>query len=342
LAKKAFVYDGSQWVDIAQSTTDLSNYANMTTTPISGFRNAIINGGMDVWQRGTSGIFPTSTQPYSSDRWESFRSGYAAGLSVYRPSGPTGIQYSARVQRDAGNTSGALIVFAQPVETANSIRFRSKTVTLSFYARSGANFSSASSVLSAQINSGTGTDQNYRNGFTGYATVASGGATLTTSWQRFSVTGTVSSIATQVGIQFAYTPVGTAGAADHFEITGVQLEEGSIATPFEQRPIGTELALCQRYYQILPFFGYAVNTGEMGTSGIFKVTMRTTPSMGAALNSGLTGGGGNSLTRLGVGQVFVGSATAGQISNNAITAILCSGLTAGAAYSGSVDISAEL
>jgi hypothetical protein len=250
LAKKAFVYDGSQWVDIAQSTADLSNYANLTSTPISGFRNAIINGDMDIWQRGTSGIVPTSTQPYSADRWESYRGGYAAGLSVYRPAGPTGIQYAARVQRDAGNTSTAAIAFGQPIETSNSIRFAGKTVVLSFYARSGANFSSASSVLTAQINSGTGTDQNFRNGFTGNTVVASSGVTLTTSWQRFSITGTVSSLATQVGVQFSYTPVGTAGAADHFEITGVQLEEGTIATPFEQRPIGTELSLCQRYYEV--------------------------------------------------------------------------------------------
>jgi hypothetical protein len=53
-----------------------------------------------------------------------------------------------------------------------------------------------------------------------------------------------------VAVAFVYTPTGTAGAADYFEITGVQLEQNIQPTPFEQRPIGTELALCQRYYYL--------------------------------------------------------------------------------------------
>jgi hypothetical protein len=281
MAKRTYTYDGSEWVGLTSTTADLSNYANMTTTPISGFRNAIINGGMDVWQRGSGGIVPTSTQPYSADRWESYRAGYAAGLAVYRPSGPTGIQYSARVQRDAGNTSTASIAFGQSIETSNSIRFVGKTVVLSFYARSGANFSSASSLLSVFLSTGTGTDQNFRNGFTGRVDVISSSATLTTSWQRFTYTGTIGSGISQVGVQFSYTPVGTAGAADHFEITGVQLEEGSIATPFEQRPVGTELALCQRYFQtyVDPPLRGVVDTTTRPTrmAMTFAVPMRVAP-----------------------------------------------------------------
>jgi hypothetical protein len=282
MAKKAKVYTGTEWVDLAAATTDLSQYPNMTTTSISGFRNAIINGGMDVWQRGSGGIVPTSAQPYSADRWESYRAGYAAGLAVYRPSGPTGIQYSARVQRDAGNTSTASIAFGQPIETSNSIRFRGKTVVLSFYARSGANFSSASSLLSVFLSTGTGTDQNFRNGFTGRVDVISNSATLTTSWQRFTYTGTIGSGISQVGVQFSYTPVGTAGAADHFEITGVQLEEGTIATPFEQRPIGTELSLCQRYFQIYvdpPLRGVSAGGTLVARTGMILPTpLRVAPS----------------------------------------------------------------
>jgi len=287
--------------------TRARDLANIGPGVPTGFRNAIINGGMDIWQRGTSGIVPTSTQAYTADRWESFRSGYAAGMSVYRPSGPTGFNYAARVQRDAGNTSTANMVFCQALESVNSTRFNGKTVTLSFWARAGANFSSASSILNTSITYGTGTDQNFRGGFTGYTQVSPTNVTLTTSWQRFFITGNISGSATQVGVQFLYTPVGTAGAADHFEITGVQLEEGSTVTPFEQRPIGTELSLCQRYYEksynqavapgtasndlgVAYVWGTTQADGFIGITINFKVPKRTStytltgysPSTGAA------------------------------------------------------------
>ena len=317
MAKKAKVWSGTEWVDLAAATTDLSQYPNMTTTPISGFRNALINGDMDIWQRGTSGIVPTSTQPYSSDRWESYRAGYAAGMSVYRPAGPTGITYAARVQRDAGNTSTASMAFGQPIESINSTRFAGKNVVLSFYAREGGNFSSASSILTAQVTYGTGNDQNYRNGFTGNTVVVSSPVTLTTSWQRFTITGNVNVAATQVGVQFSYTPFGTAKAADYFEITGVQLEEGTIATPFEQRPIGTELALCQRYYWrsgtsgTINDIGFPpVNSTNLAGVSPFPVTMRIAPNVqvfnGSTVNQVANVGGGTG-TVSGVGGISTSS-----------------------------------
>jgi hypothetical protein len=82
----------------------------------------------------------------------------------------------------------------------------------------------------------------------GGVTVIDQNATLTTSWQRFSYSAVVGSSAVTLGTIFSYDPTGTAGAADNFEITGVQVEQNYQPTPFEQRPIGTELALCQRYF----------------------------------------------------------------------------------------------
>jgi hypothetical protein len=73
---------------------------------------------------------------------------------------------------------------------------------------------------------------------------------LTTTWQRFTYTGTVSSSATQLGFYVFSTPNGTAGANDYYEITGAQYDVGSVALPF-RRAGGTiqgELAACQRYY----------------------------------------------------------------------------------------------
>jgi hypothetical protein len=56
-------------------------------------------------------------------------------------------------------------------------------------------------------------------------------------------------VTNQLFIGPQYTPTGTAGGFDYFDITGVQLEKGTVATPFEVRPFATELALCQRYYK---------------------------------------------------------------------------------------------
>lgn len=343
MAKRTYTWDGSAWQGLASPAVSLTNYPDITTTPISGFRNALINGGMDVWQRGTSGIVPTSTQPYTADRWESYRSGYAAGMSVYRPAGPTGITYAARVQRDVGNTSTASMAFGQAIESVNSTRFDGKNVTLSFWARAGANFSSASSILTAQVTYGTGTDQNYRNGFTGNTVVVSSPVTLTTSWQRFTITGNVNAAATQLGVQFSYTPVGTAGAADHFEITGVQLEEGLIATPFEQRPFGLELLLCQRYYHRLSageVSGNYYTATNVYPAIIHPVEMRIPAVLTASSQSAVTvysNGAGRVASAIGFN-----FSTTRIYGMNVTTAAATAGHGASIGFTGVLEFSAEL
>ena len=101
-------------------------------------KNAVINGGMDVWQRGTSvAVSGAYALTYAADRWGFFRTGYATGMTVSRQvTGDTTnlpfIQYSQRVQRDSGNTSTGQIHTVQNFETANSIPYAGKTVTFSF------------------------------------------------------------------------------------------------------------------------------------------------------------------------------------------------------------------
>jgi hypothetical protein len=173
------------------------------------------------------------------------------------------------VQRDNLNATTNQIKLNQSLETVNSIRFAGQTVTVSYYARRGANYSSASNLLTLDLRSGTGTDQNVDATYTGSATVATSSATLTTTWQRFTATGTVSASATELALIFNYTPVGTAEANDFFEVTGVQLELGSVATPFSRAggTIQGELAACQRYYWRNAgggnesCYGYGVATG---------------------------------------------------------------------------------
>jgi hypothetical protein len=217
--------------------------------------NPILNSAFQVWQRGTSPTWTANnTTNYQADRWLGFS--VAAGRTVTRQAtndttNLPNIQYCARVQRTAGNTATDGIQLWQIMESINSIPYAGKTVTMSFYVRAGANFSATSNQLTGFLYSGTGTDQNpVFPGYTGQATAASGTATLTTTWQRFSVSGTVASTATELSLQIAYNPTGTAGAADYFEVTGVQIDIGSVALPFRTYAgtIQGELSAAQRYY----------------------------------------------------------------------------------------------
>jgi len=239
-------------------------------------KNAIINGNFDFWQRGTSFTNPSSTSTsYSADRWNSYRAGFATGITTTQQNpGLTGFQYNVRVQRNSGDTSTAVLTLQQSLETRTSLPFAGQTVVVSFYARAGANFSSTSNLLNATLTTGTGTDQSNVGGYTGSATPINTSVTLTTSWQRFSVSGTLATNTNEISFGFNATPTGTAGANDYFEVTGVQLELGFVATSFSRAggTIQGELAACQRYY-------WRSNGGLYGRQGVGIASSTTSASI---------------------------------------------------------------
>jgi hypothetical protein len=217
-------------------------------------RNFAINGGFDIWQRGTSS---TSSGVYLADRWIHGRAGGATGGTYTRQTATDSstlpfLQYSFRLQRDSGNTGTAQLNLNQVIETANSLPLAGRTVTLSFYARVGANFSATNGAVVCYLFTGTGTDQNGVLGaWTGSANPLSTSFTgATTTWQRFQATATLSNTTNEIYFGIGFNPTGTAGAADWLEIAGVQLELGSIATTFTRAggTLAGELAACQRYY----------------------------------------------------------------------------------------------
>lgn len=273
--------DSSQTNGVSWSSQSLSN------------RNVIINGDFKVWQRGTS--FTDCAFGLTADRWEAGRGAFATGLTVSRQGGPNNFIHSARVQRVSGNTSTQNIRFATTLETVNSLPLAGKTVTVSFYARAGANFSTSNSQIEVYLRSGTTTDAG-RIGAgdtfgTGAATPVSLTQPLTTSWQRFSVSGSVASNATQLALIVYASPTGTAGADDWYEIAGVQLEAGAVATPFEFEDYSETLAKCQRYYQR----GIAASGSGNSTTGIvcvwsLPVSMRATPTLSQSANLNMTDG----------------------------------------------------
>jgi len=217
------------------------------------FRQALINGNQDVWQRGTS-IALTTTNDYTSDRWYKYTSTAGDDVTVSRQDGTgvTGSYYCARVQRPNGQSTTNPINFIYSMETRDSIKFRGVKLTLSFWARKGANYSDANSYLVSKIVTGKGTDQN-ASGFTTSANAATQNNVLTTSWQKFTVTtgSVIASDITQLGVDFYFTPAGNAGAADYFEITQIQLCAGDVALPFQPKSYDTELNDCQRYCYVI-------------------------------------------------------------------------------------------
>jgi hypothetical protein len=291
-ARVAVGSDGDTLVADSSSSVGLRWQPAIATNPI-------INGGFDVWQRGTSVAYGT-VGGFGADRWIVVRGGWASGATMSRQTGTAGIQYAARVQRDSGNTSTNGIYIDSWVETANSVFFQGKTITLSFYARCGANFSASGSAMTLNFLTGTGTDQNgTTTGYTGSVTAISQTSTLTTSWQRFSYSTTLNSNINEMGVSIGYLPTGTAGANDWFEITGVQVDVGSVALPF-RRAGGTiqgELAAASRYYYRIPLstYSYSAYGSGLATSTTaariyvqFPVMMRTIPTSIDAANLAIT------------------------------------------------------
>jgi hypothetical protein len=277
-------------------STGQSLVADSTTTSglrwqdsfVSG-KNKIINGDFGIWQRGTS-YTPTnsSTQLGSADRWQTFYNGSAVGTNTVSrqtftpgqtavPGNPT---YFIRTTTNGSATQNATDYY-QKVEDVST--FAGQTVTLSFWAQA-----SNSGTIALYV------DQNFGSGgsTTVEPTITASASNFTTTWAKYTATVTLPSISGKtvgagnfVGFRIRNFSTLTSGT---FDLAQVQLEAGSVATPFTTASgtIGGELALCQRYYYRMTAggaysnftFGMAVN-GSTTTMGFSTpVTMRVTPT----------------------------------------------------------------
>jgi hypothetical protein len=272
------------------STINVSNLAGPSSTgtaatlssinggPISGARNRIINGGMALDQRNAGAsqtITAAAALAYSVDRWYAYCTG--ANVTGQRVQGASVGQFYYRF---TGAASVTAIGFGQRIEQLNSADLAGTTATLSvdlansllttvtwtaFYATTADTFGTLASPTRTQIATGT-----------------------------FTVNSTVTRYSTQISIPVAATTgveiVFTVGAqtSGTWTIGNVQLEAGTVATPFERRSYGQELALCQRYYETGDGWlgGYAQTGGSGVYYGIgFKVMKRAVPSLGYSVGS---------------------------------------------------------
>jgi len=262
----------------AGATADQTK-ADLNAIGVSGGRkNIIINGGFDVWQRGTS-FTSSSVNEYSADRFRT--EGYGLSTVISRQAFtdsqtdvPQFPKYYVRVATSATVAAGQSWAFQQRIEAPQNAR-AGQQVILSFWVK----------ATTGTISAGA-----FNYGF-GNGTVAS--PALSTTWQK--VTHTITSSLSGGGaFQTIYLVSLSAGAtAISVDISNVQVELGSTATDFEHRSFGEELALCQRY-----FYRYQGATQEQiynenngATAKWWFLTfpqMRATPS--ATFSSGWVGG----------------------------------------------------
>jgi len=272
----------------------------------TGFKNRIINGAMVIDQRNSGASVTATSNPFTLDRWQAFGAP-GAKYTVQQNAGsvtpPVGFNNYLGVTSSSAYTvtSGDYFFLTQHIEGFNVADFNfgsvnAKTVTLSFWVRSsltgsfggslanGAEnrsypftytISSANTWQQISITIAGDTTGTWATGNTsglevnfGYGVGSGLSGTANGTWQSGdyrSATGTVS-------------VVGTNGAT--FYITGVQLEVGTTATNFDYRSIGTELALCQRYFQVAGRgYGYARDSSSILINYQCIVTMRAIPSL---------------------------------------------------------------
>ena len=253
---------------------------------------------MRVDQRNSGAATTTSTSAwtYTVDRWYAYSVG--ATVSGTRAAGTAPNQY---VYRFTGAASVSGIGFGQRIEATNIYDLQSQTVTLGV------------DLANSLLTSVTWTAY-YPTSADSYGTFASPTRTSIATG-TFTVTSTITRYSAQItlpanaanGLEIVFT-VG-AQTSGTWTVGNVQIEGGSTATPFERRPVGMELSLCQRYYEAINF-GPNVNIGSasVGTSfnppnaqGLyfpFKVTKRTSASMSstAANTFNVAGTAANSIS----------------------------------------------
>lgn len=229
-------------------TDELVMYDGTSWFKQNGSTNAIINGAFDIWQRGTSFSNPANTS-YLADRWSHYFDGTGATRTISQQTFTPGSApvagyegtYFLRWAQTVAGSGGTYNVLGQRIEDVRM--FAGQTVTLSFWAKA-----SSTTTISTDF------DRWYGIGGSSAEYVQNSiSHSLTTSWARYTATVSVASISGKTIGSSSYLQLNfrfPVNAANTYDIWGVQLEAGSVATPFKRNApsIQAELAACQRYY----------------------------------------------------------------------------------------------
>ena len=268
-----------------------------------GFKNRIINGAMVIDQRNAGASVVVGSGVFPVDRWYSVEDTDGALTAEQVEDVPAGFVNSVKITTttaDSSLTTTQTAQFMQMIEGFNvsDLGFGSasaQTVTLSFWVKSSLTGTMGGSVRNDSAN------RSYPFSYT---------ISVANTWEQKSITIAGDTTGTWltnngIGLRLVFSlgcgpsRLGTAGAWNAnnntgptgevpvigtlnatWYITGVQLEKGSTATSFDYRPYGTELALCQRYYEIGGVYnnGYANGVNGIGATIPLKATKRATPT----------------------------------------------------------------
>jgi len=318
------VYSASDVNDI----TGTVNLLQTSTLSNQAGKNYLINGGFDIWQRGTS----FTATGYCADRFYTV----IGGTTTVSQSTdvPTGVLAQYSLQGVTG-ASSSYSHFYQALESATVKPLQGKTVTLSVYVKTAGSYSGNFNLMA---NYSTSTDSWSGQSVNIFTTAYAGSAY--TSWGRITATFTVP--ATAVGLRVQIENVSAQASGVTLRTCGWQLELGSYATTFSRAggTIQGELAACQRYYwresgvNATTAYKYIASgsnyssTLALGTYYL-PVVMRTTPSFSSS---------GNFCVFQGSSNISVTAMSSDGASTNTvgIGATVASGLTAG--YAGNIRV----
>jgi hypothetical protein len=273
----------SQWIQVVANSalegTILARLGSLESQAIAYGNpnpNVIINGAFDIWQRGDS-FAAVANNAFTADRWRVQSSVTPTSRTVERlalAGAISNIENVSYYLRSTVNTIGSGTSTRLECRIEDASTLAGKTVTFSWY---GKQASAVSSRVSIRQVFGTG----------GSAQVIPYDEThaYTTSWQRHSATFLMPSIVGKTISSDSYVQIllfqdDSTGSA--LDITGVQLEQGSIATAFRRNSpnIQAELAACRRYYYQTsssgPYSYFGLGMGYSATNGFFLISLPTT------------------------------------------------------------------
>jgi hypothetical protein len=333
-----------RWSDVQTASISAGSYNG---GQLAGSRNKIINGAMEISQRGLSFINPADGS-YTLDRWAISKSTSAQfNVGLANGSATSALPENLRLTVTTGDASVAatdVVAIEQRIEGFNIRDLTGRTFTLSFWVKSpktGTHCVSFKNRASDRSYVATYTVNSFNTWE--YKTITVTGGLITAgTWDYGNLIGVAVCFTLIAGSNYQTTAgawqtgnfFGTAAqvncidqAGNQFELVGVQLEVGAVATPFERRFYGDELALCQRYYYTTYHSAYvSIASGTSVAMFYYPRTMRAAPS--ASWSASYTNN--------------VSSFTVGILDYRTARSVTSSGAAGAAEWTGDVTFNAEL